>query len=146
MIAGDNEPQSIPVTEGALRALAKTRSWIHFLGVLGVIGACLFGLMFLIGIVMMATRGLAGLPLVIEGVILFAIAIFYALYWLRYSRALKRLSAAAGGLDAALEAAFVHQRRLWMFQGVLFIIVIVLAILAALVLPLAVDPRVFTAM
>jgi hypothetical protein len=137
--SGQEELQSIQVPDGAIRALEKTRGWVSFLGIVSIIGACFFGLMLLIGLGLLAARGMAGIPLVIEGAILVTITILYAIYWMSYSRSLKQLSTEEG-LDRALEEAFVRQRRLWTFQGVLFIIIVALSILAAIVVPLVVNP------
>ncbi|MGH8162482.1 MAG: hypothetical protein ACRESR_10180 [Gammaproteobacteria bacterium] len=132
-------PESIRITDNALRALEKTRGWVRFLGIVSVVIACLFGLVFLTGLGVLAAVGMVGILPVIEGAVVVAIAVLYAVYWLKYSRALKRLSETDGNLEEALEDAFVRQRRLWTFQGVLFIVLIGLAILSAIVLPLFVN-------
>lgn len=134
MISRDKDPQSIPLTDGALQALAKTRGWVNFLGIISIIGACFAGLAILGGLIALAAQGLAGVTMIVEGAVLAIVMILFAVYWLRYAKSLKRLSTMDGPLDAALEEAFVNQRRLWTFQGVLLILVIVVELLVAAVM------------
>ncbi|MGH8274128.1 MAG: hypothetical protein ACRES9_07745 [Gammaproteobacteria bacterium] len=125
---GDDSSASIPVTEGALRALEKTRSWVLFLGIMSVIGAVLFGLSLLIGTWLLTTHGSAGIIVVVEGAIFIPLAVLLAVFWLRYSGALKKVSSGDEPSAAVLDDAFVRQRRLWILQGVVLVILVLLSV------------------
>jgi len=133
-ITGQSGRGCIEVTEGALQALEKTRGWVKFLGVVSVIGACFAGLFLLIGLVVLATRGVVGIGVVVEAAIFLVVAILFSVFWLRYSKSLKRLSTTEGSLDDALVQAFSSQKKLWTLQGVLLIIALVVVIFAAIVI------------
>lgn len=127
---------SISVTEGAIRALDKTRAWVLFLGVMGVIGAVFFALFLLAGIGLLALRGWVGLPLVIEGAVFLVLAGLFATFWFGYSGALQKIAQAGENTAAALDEAFVRQHRLWVLQGVIVLLLVVLAIAAAVAVPI----------
>lgn len=127
---------SLEVTQAAMDALKKTRGWVKFLGIVSIVMACFAALMLLIGAVALATKGLAGVVMVIEAAVILAAAVLYAIYWLGYSTSLKRLDDSGASIDEALDEALVRQHRLWMYQGILLVVVIVLAVAAAILLPL----------
>lgn len=123
-----NSADRIFVTAGALRALQKTRGWVRFLGVIAVIGAVFCGIGLLAAIALLASKGLAGLPLLIETAIFLAITILLAVFWLKYSGALKNMSDNNENLAATLDEALVRQRKLWALQGVVLAVLLLFGI------------------
>lgn len=128
-----DERGEMEATPGALEALRQTRAWVKFLGVVSIVGACFAGLMLLVGAVVVAAKGPVAALYVLEGAVVLVVAVWYAIYWMGYSGSLRQLSETGEASREALDDALVKQRRLWVFQGILCIVLIVLFLL---VLPL----------
>jgi hypothetical protein len=124
----ENIHDSIPLTDGALRALMKTRGWVLFLGVVAIIGAIVSAFMMLVAIGVLAKEGLIGVQLLVIFAVYLVIAAFLAVFWLRYSGALKKISSQDDNLDAALEEVLVRQRRLWALQALVLSVLVGLSI------------------
>ncbi len=121
-------PHVIPVTDGALLALRKTRFWVLFLGVIGVILAVIGGIMILAALLALHRNMHAGVLLISEGVIFMAVFILLAVWQLGYSGALRQIEGDTEAANAALERALLKQRSLWRLLGVIMIVVLVLGI------------------
>jgi hypothetical protein len=97
-----------------------------------------------VGIGLVAFKGMTALPLLIlfQALIALVIAIVFAVFWLRYSGALKNVGPEGGHIDTTVEDALVRQRKLWIAQGVTFIVLLVLGL--AVTVATRLDPNLFT--
>ncbi|MDN5851214.1 MAG: hypothetical protein L0H63_16515 [Nitrococcus sp.] len=105
--------------------MQKTQSWVQFLGIASIVIACLAGLALVIGALALPPGSKMFNKLVIGGIVIFVVSVLYAIFWLKYSGALKRLSDDGSVTREALDGALTQQRRLWLFQGILFIFVLI---------------------
>lgn len=128
----NSSPDIIPLTEGALLALRKTRFWMLFLGVVGVILAVIGGVMILAALLALHKNPQAGALLMTEGAILMVIFILFSVWQLGYSGALRRVTDDAETANAAIERALIKQRNLWVTMGVIMIVVVMLGIAAGI--------------
>jgi hypothetical protein len=126
------------VTQGVVSQLARTKGWVRFLGVLGLIGA---GLMMLVGFGVLAAGSTfqkmfasqAGMP---GSGFFFALGIGYLLFGLLFfypSLKLNSYASAIGSLiytgrSEDLEAAIEHQRAYWKFVGVILVLMLLFSV------------------
>lgn len=124
------------VTQGVVSQLARTKGWVRFIGVLGLIGA---GFMLLGGIAMLAGAGAMGKVMEAQpglkgpgngvflaigfGYLVFGLLFFYPSLKLNsYASAIARLIFTGRGAD--LEDAIEHQRAYWKYIGVLMVLMV----------------------
>ncbi|HEX5313906.1 MAG TPA: hypothetical protein VFX38_03230 [Gammaproteobacteria bacterium] len=127
----DPAPEAIALSAGALRALLKTRFWVLFLGVVGVIVAIVGGIMLLVGAVTLGRDLPHGSFLIGEGAVLLIVFALFSIWQLRYSGGLRQLKAAPGMTNADIEELFARQRGLWRVTGILMLALIAVMILGA---------------
>lgn len=131
------------VTQGVVSQLARTKGWVRFLGVIGIIGA---GLMILCGVGMFATAGSIGKLiesqpqsvkspgletgfLVAAGIayLIFGLLVFYpALKLNKYASAISRLIYT--GRSSDLEDAIEQQRAHWKYVGVMLVLMLLVSV------------------
>ena len=122
-------------------ALRATRPWTRLLSILGFI---LVAISILSGLALIFGRNFLPAsadkpPLILTGIINVAASIFYLVpsIWLyRYSSAISRFLGGGGAIE--LGNALVYQKSFWKFVGIVilvFIIIAVLGILAAIFIP-----------
>jgi hypothetical protein len=112
------------VTPEIMEAMAQTRPWVSFLGVLGMIVVVLMVASSLWSVVMMGS--LDGFML-LSGTLSLAVAALYlfpCIALVRYGGAIKRMQYGAG-LEA-LTDALRRQKSFWRYTGVLAIVVLAL--------------------
>jgi hypothetical protein len=139
----DVGPSGGAITESMLDAMRGTKGWVLFIGVLLFVGAAFMVLASIAMIAGGAFMGAAmgapqGATVALSGIYVVSavIYIFLGLYLTRYSSAIGRLL--TGGQAADLEDALQQQRKFWKLSGVLavlFIVVFVIGMLAAILIP-----------
>jgi hypothetical protein len=118
----------VPFTSGALSELARTKGWALFVGIMFII----MGVFIMIGGLMFLVVGsrLAGLGSGFPAFIALLYLVMGAVYMVpgvlacKYSSAIGRVTYGRQGGD--LESAMRIQRKIWLFFGIMFILMILL--------------------
>ncbi len=132
------------VSQDMVEAMRGTKPWVLLIGVLLFIFAVLMIIatvaIFAGGAFALAASGMEGAPMIAIAIFygLFALIYFFlGLYLLKYNAAIGRL--VKGGQGSDMEDALTAQRKFWRLSGVItliFIILFVVGILAAILIPL----------
>ncbi len=137
----------VKVSGSMIESLRATRPWTKLLAVLGFIGTglmVLFGAGFMIFANLLSQQRNGPPPLFGLFYMIFSLAYFFpALYLFRYSSALGQFVENSNAAD--LESALSHQKSFWKFSGIMAligIIVGVLAVAAAIMIPIVMRTRV----
>ena len=116
------------ITPNMVQSLERTRPWVVFVGVLGMIGC---GFIAIAAVVIigagnaMGLEGLDGVGGAVLGAVYLLLGFLYffpSLYLLRYGRALKRIR--GRGNVAAAEDALRYQLLFWRFVGIMAAVVL----------------------
>lgn len=145
-----NHPMDIPTSldrDAIVGKLRQTQPWLRLMGILAMIatvlmalggaGVALIGALALAGVIQVPSINAILLPLGLLYLALSCVYLFPALHLLRSAAAIRRIGNGASETD--LLAALEGQRRFWKFVGItaiVFIVLYVLAIFAALALPI----------
>jgi predicted Zn finger-like uncharacterized protein len=128
-LAGSGAPPgNAQLTPGVIGALARTRPWVLFHSILGMIATAIYLLSGFVQVIVGLFSGRAAIiGMGFVWLLLSALPFFPSYFLLRYSRAIGRFT---GACDAqSLEAALTAQRSFWRLVGIMAIVGIGLALL-----------------
>lgn len=132
------------VSQDMIEAMRGTKPWVLMIGIILFVFAALTIIatvaIFAGGAFALAASGMEGAPMVAIAAFYGAFALVYfflGLYLIKYNAAIGRL--VTGGQASDMEDALIAQRKFWRLAGIitlLFIVLFVVGILAAILIPL----------
>ncbi len=132
-LVGEQLPATPAITPSMIQSLRQTKPWVRFLSVLGFFFTgiiVLFGIFLALGAGMMgsiASTPLAGVPLVLFGLLYLAIGILYIIpnvFLFRYANGIQKAlgTEPVNGIEIALR----NQKSFWKFVGIFALIVLII--------------------